>query len=61
MLRQRSQVVIKKDAKVNEAACAYKKNKYKSIQKAADAFGVPYSTLKHRLVGRKTRVQSHEK
>lgn len=61
MPRQRSKVSIEKDAKVNKAACACQKKKYKSIRKAADTFRVPYSTLKHRLKGRKTRVQSHEK
>jgi hypothetical protein len=34
--------------------------KYKSINKAAKAFKVPASTVKHRVKGLQTRVQSHQ-
>ena len=33
---------------------------YRTLKEAATALKVPYSTLKHRAVGRKTRVQAHE-
>jgi hypothetical protein len=61
MTRQRPKVAIEYDDEVDKAARAFKKRKFKSIAAAARTFKVSYSTLKHRVRGRKTRVQSHER
>ena len=60
MPRQGSNATDEKDTRVTAAVHAYLEKKYKSITKAAKAFNAPVSTVKHRVRGRQTRVQSHE-
>ena len=60
MPRKRSNANDEKDARVKAAVDAYLAKKYKSITKAAQAFNAPLSTVKHRVKGRQTRVQSHQ-
>ena len=60
MPRQRSNATDEKDVRVTAAVNEYLEKKYKSITNAAKAFNAPVSTVKHRVRGRQTHVQSHE-
>ena len=60
MPRQRSDATAENDTRVQAAVDAYLAGRHKSITKAAHAFSAPLSTVKYRVRGRQTRVQSHE-
>jgi len=49
-----------KQTRVQAAVNAYLAKQYKSITKAAQAFDAPVSTVKHRIRGRQSRVESHK-
>jgi len=47
------------EAEIQKAILAYKNHEFTSIAGAAQAFQIPYSTLKHRVAGRTTRQKAH--
>jgi len=46
---------------IQNAIAAYRRGDYASISRASAIFEIPFSTLRYRLLGRKTRNQSYEK
>jgi frataxin-like iron-binding protein CyaY len=61
MPKKRSQASIEKEALVQAAVNSYYAGEHTSITKAARAFNAPLSTVKHRVKGRQTRSDGHEK
>ncbi|KAF2716552.1 hypothetical protein K431DRAFT_307675 [Polychaeton citri CBS 116435] len=51
---------MEKEIKIHEAIAGYLGGSYSSIRAAAAAFSIPYSTLRHRLAGRKSRSKANE-
>ena len=43
------------EADIQKAILAYKNHEFTSLLAAAQAFNIPYSTIKHRVAGRTTR------
>ncbi|KAF2716061.1 hypothetical protein K431DRAFT_200202, partial [Polychaeton citri CBS 116435] len=48
------------EANIQEAIASYLRSDYSSIRAAATAFSISYSTLRHRLAGRKSRSKANE-
>jgi transcriptional regulator with PAS, ATPase and Fis domain len=49
-----------RELKVQATIAGVRLEKYKNVTQAAQALGIPRSTVYHRADGRKTRSQSHE-
>jgi hypothetical protein len=46
---------------IQNVIAAYRRSDYASISRTSAIFKIPFSTLQYRLLGRRTRNQSHEK
>ena len=51
VLRPRSSKISQKETQLQKAIAAHHRKQYKSLRKCADAFSVPYSTLRDRING----------
>ena len=60
MPRQRSSATEENEARISAAVNAYLIGTYKSVAKAAHAYDVAPSTVRHHVRGRQSRVQSHQ-
>jgi hypothetical protein len=51
---------IERDSRIESAISAYLTKQYSSIRKAADAFNLPFTTVRDRMAGRNSRIIAHE-
>ncbi|KAF2715930.1 hypothetical protein K431DRAFT_236536, partial [Polychaeton citri CBS 116435] len=51
---------MEKEAEIQEAIASYLRSDHSSIRATAVAFSLPYSTLRHRLAGRKSRSKANK-
>jgi len=59
-LKQRKQKSeAQQELRIRRAILAFQQEKYPSIRKTAEAFGLAYSTLRRRLSGGESRVKAH--
>lgn len=60
VVKSRKSKATGKESQLQKAIIAYQRQQYTSIRKCADAFGVPYSTLRDRLNGgRVSKMLAH--